>query len=426
MEQKQKTKPARQQKRDRSHLVFMMIAAVVLLYIGRSFFGIFSAAPETTPAMRVTVNDSFTADGWFVRDEITIKGGGESVKHIVYSGERVQKNAPLAVVYGDDEALELSRQLDPLDDRISQLDTALQTANDSSDTAKIDQQITLAIQNLAAETKEGSGSVLTSSSASLRTLSLRRAADQLDSASIRAERDSLSAQRDSLQQSLSGRTAELKAPCSGYFSEIVDGFEDTLKPASLSGLTVARFRELTSKAPETRHSSSTLGKMVQGFSWYLACEIPAKQAERLQIGQELKVNFTQASLTSPVTVYAVNWEHDDDTALLVLEGTDFNSGMVSMRQQPVEIIIASYTGLRVPKSALRVEEWTDSNGELHKDTGVFILSGTVRKFKVINKLYETEDSYIVEQSATDSDMLVEQDQVIVRGTDLKDNTVVKT
>ena len=236
----------------------------------------------------------------------------------------------------------------------------------------------------------------------------------------------MDAQRTSLEQSLSGRTAELTAPCSGYFSEIVDGFEDTLKPASLSAMTLARFRELTAKKPETRQVSSTLGKMVQGFTWYLACEIPASQAERLQVGQELKVNFTQASFTSPVTVYAVNWEHDDDTALLVLEGTEFNSEMVSMRQQPVEIIIASYTGLRVPKSALRVEEWTDSNGELHKDTGVFILSGTVRKFKVINKLYETEDSYIVEQSATDSDMLVEQDQVIVRGTDLKDNTVVKT
>ena len=45
MEQKQKTKPARQQKRDRSHLVFMMIAAVVLLYIGRNFFG--SAGNDT-------------------------------------------------------------------------------------------------------------------------------------------------------------------------------------------------------------------------------------------------------------------------------------------------------------------------------------------------------------------------------------------
>ena len=60
MEQKQKTKPARQQKRDRSHLVFMMIAAVVLLYIGRSFFGIFSAAPETTPAMPVERSSTLT------------------------------------------------------------------------------------------------------------------------------------------------------------------------------------------------------------------------------------------------------------------------------------------------------------------------------------------------------------------------------
>ena len=131
-------------------------------------------------------------------------------------------------------------------------------------------------------------------------------------------------------------------------------------------------------------------------------------------------------MESKVTVHSINHQGNSDTALLVMEGTEFSSEMVSMREQPVEIIIASYTGLSVPKSALRVEEWTDSNGEKHKDTGVFILSGSVRKFKVINKLYETDDSYIVEQSATDSDMLVEQDQVIVRGTDLKDNTVVKT
>ena len=39
MEQKQKTKPARQQKRDRSHLVFMMIAAVYRTQLFRYFFG---------------------------------------------------------------------------------------------------------------------------------------------------------------------------------------------------------------------------------------------------------------------------------------------------------------------------------------------------------------------------------------------------
>ena len=48
MEQKQKTKPARQQKRDRSHLVFMMIAAVVLLYIGQLFGYFFGSAGNDT------------------------------------------------------------------------------------------------------------------------------------------------------------------------------------------------------------------------------------------------------------------------------------------------------------------------------------------------------------------------------------------
>lgn len=52
MEQKQKTKTTQRQKNDRSHLLIVLFAAIVLLYIGRSFFGIFSSSPDTTPAMR--------------------------------------------------------------------------------------------------------------------------------------------------------------------------------------------------------------------------------------------------------------------------------------------------------------------------------------------------------------------------------------
>ena len=64
--------------------------------------------------------------GTFFRDETTITGGtGDSIKHIVYSGERVQQNAALAVVYADEQALMLSRELDPLENRISLLETAL-------------------------------------------------------------------------------------------------------------------------------------------------------------------------------------------------------------------------------------------------------------------------------------------------------------
>ena len=80
----------------------------------------------------------------------------------------------------------------------------------------------------------------------------------------------------------------------------------------------------------------------------------------------------------------------------------------------------------MPKSAVRVQEQTDSDGKTTQIPGVFILSGSIQKFKMIHELFEADDYYVVEQSATNSDMLVERDQVIVQGKNLQNNMVVKT
>lgn len=406
--------------------VFAIVAAVLFVYLGVKVIGAFSDTLETTAAVHVTANDSFTADGWFFRDEIPVAGStSSSVRHIVYSGERVQKDAALAVVYSDEESLSLSREIEPLENRIALLDAALETASESSDSTNLDQSITLAIQQLAAQVKEGTGTALKSSANSLRTLSLRNASDALDTFAIQTERDALAAELSGLQQQLSGRTTELTAPSSGYYSEVVDGYENVLTLEELDGLTLARFRELTEN-PEQVDSSRMLGKMVEGFTWYLAAEVPDEQADRLSEGQSLRVSFTQASLETPVTVYSVTRERGSDTALLILEGTEFNSEMVSMREQPVEIILATYSGLKVPKEAVRIVSYTDSDGNTVQQTGVYILSGGVQKFKIISEpLFEAEDYYVVEQSATNVDMLVEQDQIVIRGRNLQNNMVVR-
>lgn len=407
-----------------SRLIFLIIAAAVVLVLCWQVYSAFSNTYETTPAVQVTVNDSIMAEGWFFRDEITVSGStGDAVKHIVYSGERVQQDAALAVVYSDEDALALSKQLDPLENRISLLETALSSAADGSDAAKLDQMIILSLQQMAEQAKSGSGSSLSNATSSLRTLALRREAGNADTTAITAERDALILERDSLNAQLAGHTTQLTAPTSGYFSEVVDGYEDLLTMDALSDLTVDRFRELT--GTKVQPADDAWGKMIQGFSWYLVSEISAEDASRFSEGQSLRVNFTQASLETPVTVHAVLKERGSDRALLVLEGTEFNSEMVSMRQQPIEIILATYTGLRVPKKAVSVQETTDSNGVTTRTTGVFILSGSFQKFKVINKLYEADDYYVVEQSATDVNMLVEQDQIIVSGKNLQNNMVVK-
>ena len=56
-----------------------------------------------------------------------------------------------------------------------------------------------------------------------------------------AERDALVSEQSSLEHQLTGRTTELTASSSGYFSEVVDGYESILTPSSLDEMTVEQF-----------------------------------------------------------------------------------------------------------------------------------------------------------------------------------------
>lgn len=423
MEQDNRQQHSRKRKRTQHNkrLPVLVIAAVLVFYIGAQVISAFWGSVETVTAAHVTVDDSFGANGWFIRDEVEVSGSAsETVKHIVYSGERVQQNAPLAIEYSDEQSLTHSRELEALDEQIALLDTALQTAGDGSDAAKLDQLITLSMQQLSAQLKTGSGATLSSAAASLRTLSLRREAGTLDAATISAERQTLDTQRQSLSQQLSGRTSEITAPSSGYFSEIIDGYEEIFTLDALEDLTLDEFQKLTSAKP--KNSSAALGKIIQGFSWYLGAEIPTEQANRLSVGTDLRIRFTQASIEVPVTVYALDKPRNSDVSLVILEGNEFNSEIVSMRDQPIDIILGTYTGLKVPKEAARME--TDSKG--NSTLGVYILSGSMSRFKSIKPLYETDQFYVVQQSATDVGALVAQDKIIIKGKDIQNNRVVKT
>lgn len=399
----------------------VLIPLLIAVFLTYKFVKAYSGSPETTAAVRVTAYDSIMGTGWFFRDEITVSENKEgALKHMVYSGERVQQDAVLAAVYSTSEALELSRRLDPLEKKIALLDSVAQSAGDGSDAAKLDQQITLSLQQMADQIKQGSGSALSSYANSLRTLSIKREAGNLNADELAAERNELAAELKNLNLQMSGKTTRITSPVSGYFSEVVDGYENVMRPELLEDLTLDQLHNLT----ENREEVHALGKVIQGFNWYLAAEIPAEDVPRLKVGQDLSVSFTQASLESPATVISVSKERDDDTALVVLEGSVFGSEMVSMREQPVEIILGTYTGLKVPKAAVRVN--TASDGK--ETTVVFIQSGSLVKTKNITDrvLFEADDYYVVRQGATDIDGLVVKDQIIIRGKNLQNNMVVKT
>ncbi len=72
--------------------------------------------------------------------------------------------------------------------------------------------------------------------------------------------------------------------------------------------------------------------------------------------------------------------------LLVLESDEYMQNVTMLRQQSADVVFASYSGLRVPKDAVRVNE----NGK----TGVYILEGPSPRWKPINILHDNGESYV--------------------------------
>ena len=107
---------------------------------------------------------------------------------------------------------------------------------------------------------------------------------------------------------------------------------------------------------------------------------------------------------------------------MILSGMDITPELVTMRFQSAEIIRDSYTGIKVPKSAVKIQ--VDEQGK--QKQGVYILTGSVSRFKPIEVLYEGEDYYIVNQgNSAKNTGLVVGDNIIVKARGLEDKKVVK-
>ncbi len=397
-------------------IVFGMIMLAVIIWqiaVNRT---------ETQTAVKITVNDSFMADGWFFRNEVVVQGTtGDTVKHIVQVGDKVQKSAALAVVYSSTQALENSQKISVLDDQIALLNSAAQMITSGSDSVKIESMITTKISELSLAMQQSTVSGMQSSVTELRNLCLRRGIGSIDKDVLLGQAQALESERNYLQQQIGGGSITIASPAAGYFSEVVDGFETQLTIDSLETMTASELENLDpNKISST--SSNNLGKIVQDFRWYFAMSVSQEDIENLSVGDSLLLGFAQVSSDISVNVEDIRKEKNNGKALLIISGMEITPEILSMRYQSVEVIKKIYTGIKVPKSAVRIK--TDSNGNATQ--GVYILPDSLSRFKAIEVLYETSDYYVVKQGTTvENTGLVVGDSIIVKGRDLEDLKVIK-
>ncbi|MBR6512280.1 MAG: hypothetical protein IKT24_02250, partial [Clostridia bacterium] len=161
-----------------------------------------------------------------------------------------------------------------------------------------------------------------------------------------------------------------------------------------------------------------VGRIVKEFNWYLITVVESKQVSGLKTGRSITVNLPYSSISSiDAKVYAMSENRDTGEIALVLSCNLMNPDVASLRHEAAEIVIASHTGLKIPTSALRVND--------DGDKGVYVLSGNIAKFKKVNIIYSEKD-FVLSKAEEGQDGYVRlYDNIITEGKDLYDGKVVK-
>lgn len=393
----------------------IVIFAVLLCYSMISWVVKHYNPIKTVPAEQITFDDSFSASGYFFREEQLIDvSGSDTVEYNYSNGDKVAEGAALITEYKNETALETSRQLEALHNSIDQLQVLQNVSASNQNSSQIKQRIIEQMNALSEEAERPSLSQIGDLTAQLRQLVLKSASMEGDASDISGELKQLQQEAQSLEQQLVGKTTEITSPYAGYFCETMDGYETVFTLDQLDDLDAAKLEKLAGSQKKVKEGK---GRIITGYDWYFAAVVDSAEVSGLETGNSVKLRFAQVQQDVSATVYAIRPESSDESkTLIIFQSQDMNEELAVMRKQVATVVSATYTGLKVPKDAVRMVD---------DKMGVYVLTNQVSSYKNVEVLFEDDDFYIVKQNVIGDDSLVVGDDIIVKAKELDDKKVVK-
>ena len=411
------------------NFVMIALAVALALYMGIYVYRGFSDPFTTTYAYEYVSNDAVEAEGILVRQERVFQEQVGIVDVTRGEGEKVGKGQTVALVHKDSKAVETQAELDQLELEISLLDFALGQGDASISTAHLDESILQSIVGLRAAAAVSDYSDLEDQVRALKSQVLKREYtydENLDIGQLQQQRSELVNQYKDLKSQVSGATSRITAPEPGTFSALVDGYEGLLTPETIRTITPGQLEELRKRKMD---ASAAPGKLVTSEKWYFAATLSAENAQRLSVGKTVLVGFSGDFSQDISMLVELVSEPEDGRCVVVLSSDSYLRETLLLRQQSVEIIYKRSTGLRVPKTCLRMITKTTTDketGETVKEEilGLYALVGGQAEFKKVKIHGEGSDYYVVTPDSEDSRALRAGDEIIVRATDLYDGKLL--
>lgn len=381
----------------------VLLSLFVVVMVAYQVYYHFNEKRDTIEAELYTYNDNVTGRGVFVRDETVITYSGGGVLEYKYAdASKVSKGSTVANVYESEKDILNVGRIAQLEDRIAELTRAEQPGTTdyiqpeslkSNIDAKYKLLISASIDNDFETVKKYENEI--SQIMSIYNL-VTNATDSYEGAV-----SSLKSELKKLKKEVKKPKEKIDATDTGYFVSYADGYEATLTKEKCVNLTKQQILDIVEGNDHVAKPPNSAGKLLKDYSCKILMVID--NDERVVSGLYIKAMLSASKEAYNVYIDSVK-DAGDGQSIVILSCDSLDAALVSERVQRIELVFDDYTGLKVPREAIRFND--------KKEKGVYVILGQDVQFKKIDIIYEGDD-YVLSKNTSNEDYLLLYDQILL-------------
>lgn len=333
-------------------------------------------------------------NGYIIRDETVVKGENykNGMSQIKTEGERVAKGEAIFRYYSNGED-NLIKKIEELDKKI---DEAMENENDkifSSDTKVLENQILEKIENVY---NESNLQKIKEYKKDINTYITKKAKIAGELSPSGSYLKKLIDQRSSYENSLNSGAEYLKSPISGVVSYRVDGYEEILTTKDFGNISKEFLEGLNLKTGQIIAASDESGKIIDNYKCYIATILSSEYAQKAQVGDRVKLRLPSGNEVNADIEY-INAQ-DDNEYIIIFKIERCVEELINYRKISLNIIWWSYSGKKIPNSAIKYEKKGDN------EVAYVIRTRAEYQDKILVKKLKSNEKYTIVADYTSEEL----------------------
>lgn len=399
-------------------VVMIIVLLIIAGYIFAECYKATHIDVETITAVTSTVYDTIEAKALVIRDEHIVSSNAGAVTVAgVDDGAKVKVNGNIAMEFSSEEN---ARNYAALKDLHKQLDYYIEleskAAGLATDIETIDRDIMNDINSYVRAANAGSVDKLSAYTDDLNDRLTRRQmiiGQTIDFSAVKGE---LQGQINAIDANVCKPTGYLTTEQSGIFSSYTDGFETAFNYKDVLKLDAVALQSYIEQAENVQKNTQSFGKLITAYEWYFCALVNAADVKGIKNGSTIDVAIKDSDKVIKCRVAAgAEPELGVEQTVLVLQCSQLDADITSMRLEDIEIRYNAYSGFKVPSSAIHIDE----NGK----KCVYALVANQVSQREGEIIYSTKDYSVFAYDPNNSKSIRFYDQIITKGKDLHDGKV---